>query len=38
MNILLQVSGLDKHQICSEKPLKYAHIDIAASAGKHFFL
>lgn len=30
---LQRVSGLDKHQICSEKPLKYAHIDIAASAG-----
>lgn len=30
---LQRVSGLDKHQLSSDKPLKYAHIDIAASAG-----
>ncbi len=40
MNIIViyslsgQVSGLDKHQLSSDRPLKYAHIDIAASAGK----
>jgi leucyl aminopeptidase len=28
-----QVSGLDKHQINNETPLKYSHLDIAGSAG-----
>jgi len=30
---LQQVSGLDKHQLSSAKPLKYSHLDIAGSAG-----
>merc|ERR1712013_350181 len=30
---LQQVSGLDKHQLSSAKPLKYSHMDIAGSAG-----
>jgi len=30
---LQQVSGLDKHQITSDRPLKYSHLDIAGSAG-----
>merc|ERR1711872_1163652 len=30
---LQQVSGLDKHQLSSEHPLKYSHIDIAGAAG-----
>ena len=30
---LLQVSGLDKHGVDSEKPLAFSHIDIAASSG-----
>lgn len=30
---LQQVSGLDKHQLKDGTPLKYSHIDIAASAG-----
>ncbi|KFM82894.1 putative aminopeptidase, partial [Stegodyphus mimosarum] len=30
---LIMTSGLDKHDINSEKPLKYCHIDIAASSG-----
>jgi len=30
---LQQVSGLDKHQLHSAKPLKYSHMDIAGSAG-----
>ena len=29
------MSGLDKHQLSSEKPLKYSHLDIAGSAGSH---
>ncbi len=43
MNIIViyslsgQVSGLDKHQLSSDRPLKYAHIDIAPSAGKSSF-
>jgi len=28
-----QVSGLDKHQLSSDNPLKYSHLDIAGSAG-----
>lgn len=28
-----QVSGLDKHQLSSENPIKYSHLDIAGSAG-----
>merc|ERR1712107_934859 len=31
---LQQVSGLDKHQLNSESPLKYSHLDIAGSAGE----
>ena len=27
-------SGLDKHMMSSEKPLKYSHLDIAGSAGR----
>jgi len=30
---LTQVSGLDKHQLSSDKPLKYSHLDIAGSSG-----
>ncbi|KYM94413.1 Putative aminopeptidase W07G4.4 [Cyphomyrmex costatus] len=30
---LIKASGLDKHGIESEKPLKYCHVDIAGSAG-----
>merc|ERR1712080_681645 len=30
---LQQVSGLDKHQLSSQNPLKYSHLDIAGSAG-----
>lgn len=30
---LVQVSGLDKHGIDSEYPIKYSHLDIAASSG-----
>lgn len=30
---LIMTSGLDKHGINSKKPLKYCHIDIAASSG-----
>jgi len=30
---LVRVSGLDKHGIDSENPLKYSHIDIAGSSG-----
>lgn len=30
---LILASGLDKHGLRSEKPLKYCHIDIAASSG-----
>jgi len=30
---LQQVSGLDKHQLSSAKPMKYSHLDIAGSAG-----
>ncbi|CAH0555793.1 unnamed protein product [Brassicogethes aeneus] len=33
MAFLLMASGLDKHGSGSEKPLKYSHLDIAASAG-----
>lgn len=28
-------SGLDKHGINSTKPIKYSHIDIAASSGEY---
>jgi len=27
------VSGLDKHQLSSDKPLKYSHLDVAGSSG-----
>ena len=27
------VSGLTKHQLSSEKPLKYSHLDVAGSSG-----
>jgi len=30
---LQQVSGLDKHQLKDDKPIKYSHLDIAGSAG-----
>merc|ERR1712042_53415 len=30
---LMQVSGLHKHMLNSEQPLKYSHLDIAGSAG-----
>jgi len=30
---LQQVSGLDKHQLHSAKPMKYSHLDIAGAAG-----
>ncbi|XP_072767080.1 putative aminopeptidase W07G4.4 [Anoplolepis gracilipes] len=30
---LIKASGLDKHGIGSEKPLKYCHLDVAGSAG-----
>ncbi|XP_046609232.1 putative aminopeptidase W07G4.4 isoform X1 [Neodiprion virginianus] len=30
---LIMTSGLDKHGTTSEKPLKYTHLDVAASAG-----
>ncbi|KAF0300095.1 putative aminopeptidase W07G4.4 [Amphibalanus amphitrite] len=30
---LIMASGLDKHGIDSEKPLKYSHLDIAAASG-----
>jgi len=30
---LIMASGLDKHGIDSDKPLKYSHIDIAGSSG-----
>lgn len=30
---LVRVTGLDKHGLRSDKPLKYTHLDIAASAG-----
>jgi len=30
---LTRVSGLDHHQLSSEKPLKYSHLDIAGSSG-----
>ncbi|XP_011290244.1 putative aminopeptidase W07G4.4 [Musca domestica] len=32
---LMQTTGLDKHGLESQKPLKYTHLDIAASAGEH---
>lgn len=32
---LIQVTGLDKHGIESDYPLKYTHLDIAASAGEY---
>lgn len=32
---LIQTTGLDKHGLNSEKPLKYTHLDIAGSAGEH---
>ncbi|KAL0105085.1 hypothetical protein PUN28_016616 [Cardiocondyla obscurior] len=31
---LIKVSGLDKHGIESEKPLKYSHLDIGGNSGK----
>jgi len=31
---LQQVSGLDKHQLKDEAPLKYTHLDIAGAAGE----
>ncbi|TRY70935.1 hypothetical protein TCAL_05929 [Tigriopus californicus] len=30
---LVSASGLDKHMVQSEKPLKYSHLDIAGSSG-----
>lgn len=30
---LMKATGLDKHGLRSDKPLKYTHLDIAASAG-----
>lgn len=30
---LMQASGLDKHGLRSDKPIKYTHLDIAGSAG-----
>jgi leucyl aminopeptidase len=30
---MMQVAGLDKHQLTSKQPLKYSHMDIAGSAG-----
>ncbi|XP_032663447.1 putative aminopeptidase W07G4.4 isoform X1 [Odontomachus brunneus] len=30
---LIRASGLDKHGVASEKPVKYSHLDIAGSAG-----
>jgi len=30
---MMQVSGLDKHQLSSKQPIKYSHLDIAGSAG-----
>ena len=36
MKIFFKVSGLDKHQLKDGTPLKYSHIDIAASAGYSF--
>ncbi|KAM7364405.1 dipeptidase B isoform 1-T2 [Cochliomyia hominivorax] len=32
---LIQSTGLDKHGLNSEKPLKYTHLDIAGSAGEY---
>jgi len=32
---LMMASGLDKHEINSEKPIKYSHLDIAASSGPY---
>lgn len=32
---LIQTTGLEKHGLDSEKPLKYTHLDIAASAGEY---
>ena len=31
--LFFKVSGLDKHQTKSEKPLKYTHFDVAGSSG-----
>ena len=36
MKFFFKVSGLDKHQLKDGTPLKYSHIDIAASAGYSF--
>jgi hypothetical protein len=33
MEILFQVSGLDKNMASSDHPLKYSHLDIAGSSG-----
>jgi len=30
---MMQVAGLDKHQLTSEQPLKYSHMDVAGSSG-----
>merc|ERR1712240_214071 len=30
---MMQVAGLDKHQLTSKQPLKYSHMDIAGSSG-----
>merc|ERR1712112_193980 len=30
---MMQVAGLDKHQLTSKQPLKYSHLDIAGSSG-----
>ncbi|KAI8130487.1 hypothetical protein FF38_12554 [Lucilia cuprina] len=32
---LIQTTGLENHGLNSEKPLKYTHLDIAASAGEY---
>jgi len=30
---MMQVAGLDKHQLTSKQPIKYSHLDIAGSSG-----
>ena len=32
---MIRASGLDKHGVESDTPLKYSHIDIAGSAGSY---
>lgn len=32
---MITASGLDKHEISCKKPIKYTHLDIAASAGEY---